>query len=138
MPEDCGFCTAIRGGDLLVSGERASVLLDAHPINPGHLLLVPNRHAATLEGVDPEAAADLMRTARTASAALVRAGLAPAGVWLHLAQGAGQDEPHVHLHVIPRVDGDGLDLTESAGRVVPPLDHGVRERLRAAIAAEGA
>jgi histidine triad (HIT) family protein len=114
MP-DCLFCRILAGeipGSIVLQEERCAAFLDIHPVNPGHLLVVPRRHAGGLADLDPEDAAAVMRAARRLAGAVRRSGLECDGVNLHLADGeaAGQEIDHVHLHVIPRRRGDGFGL----------------------------
>jgi histidine triad (HIT) family protein len=90
-----------------------SALLDIQPVNPGHILVIPNRHAAYLADIDGETAAHLMRVAHRMAAALRQSGVRCEGVNLFLADGeaARQEVFHVHLHVFPRFRGDGFGLT---------------------------
>jgi histidine triad (HIT) family protein len=86
--------------------------MDIQPVNPGHLLVVPVRHAAYLSNIDAATAADLMRVAHAAAGALRASGLPCEGVNFFLADGeaAMQEILHVHLHVFPRFRGDGFGL----------------------------
>jgi diadenosine tetraphosphate (Ap4A) HIT family hydrolase len=85
---------------------------DLMPVNRGHLLVVPKRHATSLAEL-PEATGALMFPLAQRLAARIRASAIPAdGINLVLADGeaAGQSVFHVHLHVIPRLRGDGFAL----------------------------
>jgi histidine triad (HIT) family protein len=86
--------------------------MDIRPVNAGHLLVVPVRHAAYLADIDGDEAAALMRIGHAAAAALRGSGLPCEGVNLFLADGeaAMQEVFHVHLHVFPRFRGDGFGL----------------------------
>lgn len=115
MAEDCTFCRiAAHEAEASIVYEDAHVVafLDHDPINAGHTLVVPRRHAARIAEVEPEAAAAMLPAAQRIAAALRDSGLRCDGITLHLADGApaGQQVPHVHLHVIPRYRGDGLRL----------------------------
>lgn len=94
--------------------ENATVLsfMDIHPVNPGHLLVVPKEHATHLADLPEETGADLMRAGMRHAGALCRGELAPDGINLFLADGeaAGQEIFHVHLHVLPRFRHDGFHL----------------------------
>jgi histidine triad (HIT) family protein len=97
----CVFCEIVAGrAAASVPFEDALVvcLMDIHPVNPGHLLVIPKRHATGLDELDDGTGAS---------------GLPCDGVNLLLADGesAGQDVPHVHLHVVPRHAGDRLRIT---------------------------
>ena len=113
--EHCIFCEILAGRQpvsLVYRDERCAAFLDIRPVNPGHLLVVPIRHAADLAELDEEDGAQLFRVARRLAAALRRSGVRCEGVNLFLADGvvAGQEVFHVHLHVVPRYAGDGFGL----------------------------
>jgi histidine triad (HIT) family protein len=129
--EACVFCEIVAGASpaaFVLRDERVSAFLDVRPIVPGHTLVVPNAHGASLEDVGADVAADVMRCAHVVAAAVRRSGLRCEGVNLLLADGpaAGQEVFHVHLHVIPRHAGDGFRLhlrqDEEAGPTRSELD----------------
>lgn len=112
---DCVFCRIVAGAapaSVVHRDERCLAFMDVQPVNPGHLLVVPLRHAARLADVDADAAAHLLRVAHRLAAALRASGLRCEGVNLFLADGAAamQEVDHVHLHVFPRWRGDGFGL----------------------------
>jgi histidine triad (HIT) family protein len=86
--------------------------MDIQPANPGHVLIVPNRHATYLADLDEESGAHMFRVAQRVAQALRHSGIRCEGVNLFLADGeaAGQEVFHVHLHVFPRFRGDGFGL----------------------------
>ncbi len=90
--------------------EKVTVLMDVQPINPGHLLIIPNEHTANLTELDEEVGAHLFRTGMRIGKALRKSGVRCEGVNLLLADGeaAGQEVFHIHLHVFPRFKGDGF------------------------------
>lgn len=110
--------------------------MDITPVNPGHLLVIPNRHAVYLSELDPEDGARMFEVAQSMVAALRRSGLKCEAVNLFLADGeqAGQDVPHVHLHVIPRFRGDGFGLKLPSGYGRHP-ERSELDRIAAAIKA---
>ena len=105
---------ANRRASASVVGENdaAIAFLDIRPINPGHTLVVPKGHAAGLADLKPRAGGKMFELAQGVAAALRASGLPCEGVNFHLADGAaaGQEVFHVHLHVFPRVSGDGVGL----------------------------
>ena len=108
----CIFCDAReRGGDeplLVHRGERAYVLLNKFPYNNGHLMVVPMRHVGRLADLDADELAELGRLAQAAEAALTDV-YHPHGfnMGLNLGRPAGAGVlDHLHLHVVPRWDGD--------------------------------
>jgi diadenosine tetraphosphate (Ap4A) HIT family hydrolase len=123
---DCVFCGIVHGDvehSSVYEDERVVAFLDIQPVVRGHLLVVPREHAANLADLDGEDGAAMFETGRRAAAALRVSGLRCEGVNLFVADGeaAGQDVFHVHLHVIPRYEGDGFSLR------FPP-DYAIRPR----------
>lgn len=95
---------------MVEEADLVTAFMDAAPVAPGHVLVVPRRHVASVgELTVPEGAALWALAQRMC--ARVRDRCAPA-VNLHLAEGAEaeQDVPHVHLHVIPRHAGDHVRI----------------------------
>jgi histidine triad (HIT) family protein len=116
----CGFCRILAGkaeASFLFRDERVAAFMDIMPVTPGHLLVIPIRHAVYLSELDPADGARIFEVAQSLVAALRRSGLRCEAVNLFLADGeqAGQEVPHVHLHVIPRFSGDGFGLKLPAG-----------------------
>ena len=112
-PQPCIFCNILAGSapaSFVYRGDSVAAFMDIQPITPGHLLVVPLAHAASLAELDPEAGAQLFRAGQLLAGALRQSGLRCEGVNFFLADGAaaGQDVWHVHLHVIPRFKGDGF------------------------------
>jgi diadenosine tetraphosphate (Ap4A) HIT family hydrolase len=124
---DCIFCRILEGeaqASFIHRDELVSVFLDIRPVTPGHLLVVPNQHAVLSHDL-PDATADrIFSIARRAARALRQGDVVRAdGVNLFVADGeaAGQDVFHAHLHVIPRFEGDGFEVSAAAWRDPPPL-----------------
>lgn len=112
---DCVFCMILTGeleGSFLYRDDLCAAFLDIQPVNPGHLLVVPNRHAAFLADLKEEEGARIFSAARRLAAALRKSGVRCEGVNFFLADGeaAMQEVFHVHLHVFPRYSGDGFGL----------------------------
>ena len=105
----CPFC-APPGVQILLEGEQAMVLWDTHPVSPGHVLIVPRRHVASLFDSTAPEREDMLCLADEAHRILV-AKHAPDGFNLGINDGlaAGQSVPHLHLHMIPRYRGDVPD-----------------------------
>lgn len=108
----CGILADAVPASVVLEDEETVAFLDISPITPGHTLVVPRAHAASLAELAPEAGAAVFRTAMRIAAALRRTNLQVDGVNLLLSDGAaaGQEVPHVHLHVVPRFPGDGLQI----------------------------
>jgi histidine triad (HIT) family protein len=96
MSDECVFCRILAGelpASFVLRGERVAAFMDIQPVNPGHVLVIPLRHAASLAELDAEEAAEMMRAGRRVAAALRESGLRCEGVNLFLADGeaAGQE-----------------------------------------------
>jgi histidine triad (HIT) family protein len=115
----CIFCTILAGeapAEFVDRDDFCAAFMDIHPVNPGHVLVVPVAHSELLAGVDTNTLGHMLSMAQRLDSALRLSGLQCEGVNLFLADGrlAGQEVPHVHLHVIPRYRGDGHHLRFSA------------------------
>ena len=112
----CVFCDAHQSGsDPLVAwtGERAFVILNKFPYNNGHLMIVPVRHVSRLSDLDADELLEVMSLAQSCEQALARL-YSPhgfnVGIKLGRSAGAGIAE-HLHVHVVPRWDGDTSFMT---------------------------
>lgn len=86
--------------------------MDAGQVNPGHVLVATKKPYETLMDADEESAAAMMRAANKIAKAVQKA-FQPQGITvLQANRPAGwQTVPHLHLHVLPRYENDGVDLT---------------------------
>ena len=124
-PETCVFCELVAGKlPISVIDETQDVvaLMDIQPVNPGHTLIIPKRHAPYLADLDPTLGGHIFAMGMRVAAALRTCSVRCAGVNLFLADGeaAGQEVFHVHLHVFPRFLGDGFGLKFSPKYFVLP------------------
>lgn len=111
--KSCLFCAALAGTDdraslILCRQPRAFLILNAFPYTPGHLMAALNRHVGPLEEATPEELAETMTLVQCAIRALT-AVYHPDGFNLGVNQGrvAGAGvEDHLHVHVVPRWNGD--------------------------------
>ena len=117
---DCIFCsiTARQAPARVVFEDDVCLaFMDLFPMVPGHLLVVPKTHASNLSELDEATGMHLFRIAQRMAGALRGSGLRCEGINLFLADGdaAGQDVFHVHLHVLPRFQGDGVLIDATFG-----------------------
>ena len=124
--DECVFCTALDSECpsplLLHRGERCFIILNKFPYNNGHLMVVPVRHVGTLaDSTEPELN-ELVSLTRTAEMVLTEA-YAPHGinVGMNLGRPAGAGVlNHLHMHLVPRWDGDTNFMTVVADtRIIP-------------------
>lgn len=111
----CLFCRVQRQspkkgpGNLIVGRSRHSfAMLNLYPYTNGHLMLVPKRHADSLEKLKDDERLDLLKLLDRSVAALKKS-FHPQGfnVGMNLGKAAGAGIPdHIHIHVVPRWLGD--------------------------------
>ena len=126
----CIFCDIVAGrapASVAYEDDAILVIMDRYPLNPGHALVLPKEHAATLPELAEETGMHLFRVAMRIDRSLRDSSLAADAIRLTLSDGAtaGQEVPHVHLHVIPHYRGEasgplararGASRTRSATR----------------------
>ena len=138
---DCVFCAALAEAGvtspagappIVARADTCFVIVNLYPYNNGHVMVVPNRHIGSLAEASASELAELMTMTQRAEIALTEA-YRPHGlnVGLNLGRPAGAGIPgHLHLHVVPRWDGDTNFMTVvGATRVVPETPPRTRERL---------
>ena len=120
MDEPCPLCSAAEGREILSANIHAAAIWDAFPLSPGHALIVSRRHVADLFELSAEEHAALWALLPAVKAA-IGARHAPAGynVGVNVGAAAGQTVGHVHVHVIPRYEGDVLDPRGGIRWVLP-------------------
>ncbi|MDP6454890.1 MAG: HIT family protein [SAR202 cluster bacterium] len=124
MPtDDCIFCQIVAGASpvsVVYRDDLVIAFMDTRPVNPGHLLVIPLVHATYLADLDEQVGMRMFAVAQRISQAVRDSSVRSEGINLHLADGvaAGQEVFHVHLHVIPRFDGDPAIFTANWG--APP------------------
>jgi ATP adenylyltransferase len=110
----CLFCHVIENPDdkdaelVVWRPEGAIVMLNKFPYNPGHVMVAPVVHKGGLEDLDDPQTADLMRALKR-TIVVLRGTLEPKGfnIGANIGRAAGAGIPdHVHLHVVPRWNGD--------------------------------
>jgi ATP adenylyltransferase len=133
----CIFCDAAGPGAdpardalVLVRGQACYVILNLYPYNNGHLMVVPNRHIGSLAAGTPEELSELMRFTRDAEIALHEA-YTPQGIniGINLGRPAGAGVlDHVHVHLVPRWNGDTNFMSVIGNTRVLPEDLGETAR----------
>ncbi|KQY64197.1 MULTISPECIES: HIT family protein [unclassified Nocardioides] len=134
--DGCPFCSIPGLSDeeslVVARGEQAYAVLNLHPYNPGHLMVVPYRHVAGLEELTEPESSELM--ALTQRAIRVIRGVSNPhafNVGLNLGGPAGGSlADHLHQHVVPRWSGDSNFITVVGGtKTLPQLLQDTRRLL---------
>jgi ATP adenylyltransferase len=137
--QGCLFCGLLTGDPdealVLARDEHAFAVMNAYPYTSGHLMVAPIRHVATLAALTRDEANAVMAMTQDATVALDGA-YRPDGVNVgaNLGRAAGAGIPgHVHVHVVPRWQGDTNFMTTVAeARVLPESLPASWEKLRGA------
>ncbi len=135
----CVFCAAVEDetsedASLIVFRSRVSfIILNKYPYNNGHLLIVPHRHISSVKDATPDELSEMMALARLSEIALTEAYIPHGmnmGINLGKPAGAGILD-HLHMHVVPRWNGDTNYMTVvGQTRVLPEELLVTSERLR--------
>ena len=123
----CVFCDARDGVDdslVVFSGRTCFIILNKYPYNNGHLMVVPKRHIATVSEATLDETSEMMALAARAELA-IREAYAPHGLnmGINLGKPAGAGIlDHLHMHVVPRWNGDTNFMTVVGETRVLPED----------------
>ena len=118
MTADCIFCKPQR--EILARNESAIAVFDSYPVSPGHVLVLPLRHAVTIWDLNAAEFDDCFRLVREVKPILA-ARFNPDGfnVGANCGEAAGQSVWHAHIHVIPRYKGGSPDSKGGVRNVLP-------------------
>jgi len=126
MSEPTIFERIVEGdvpGHIVYETETVAAFLDANPLTPGHTLVVPKEPYTRLRDAPPEVVTDVFEAVRTLSPAIEDAVDADAAtVGVNDGTAAGQEVPHLHVHVVPRFEGDGGGSIHTAVGSIADLD----------------
>jgi histidine triad (HIT) family protein len=106
----CVFCSIVADelpAHVVLSDERFVAFLDARPLFPGHVLLVPREHVVTIMDA-PRALLGPLAERTQDVARAVQAAMGSVGIFTAVNNVVSQSVPHLHVHVVPRNRKDGL------------------------------
>jgi ATP adenylyltransferase len=138
----CFFCrksqeAADARNHILIRDRQCFALLNTYPYNAGHLMVAPYQHTGDLDALGELALAELMALTRRCTQVLARA-VKPHGfnLGMNLGKTAGAGVlDHVHMHIVPRWEGDTNYMPVVADtRVIPQALDELYETLRGALA----
>ena len=136
--EGCVFCNAQSKSDsaenlIVHRGEHAYVILNRFPYTSGHLMVIPFAHKPNLEELDPETRAEMMELTSRCTTVLMNT-YRPQGfnVGVNIGEAAGAGVlGHVHIHIVPRWNGDTNFMSSVGGtRVLPEALEDTWKRVR--------
>jgi len=113
--DNCIFCHIANGkvqAKKVYEDSLITAVLDINPANPGHCLLIPKTHYSLMMQIPENEIGQMFVIAKKVSNAILKA-LGCEGTNIYVANGAvaGQKAPHFMIHVIPRMENDGLNLS---------------------------
>ena len=108
---DCVFCKILKDeleASFVYRGDNITAFMDLGAINPGHVLVIPNKHSERFVDIDPQVTGEMFKVAQQALNAIQKSNINCDGANIFLSDGevAGQEVPHSHLHIAPRFKGD--------------------------------
>lgn len=112
---NCVFCRIVAKeipATVVHEDEHTLAFMDIGQVNPGHVLVAVKKHAENIFALDEAQAAAVFRSAAKVARA-IRGAFEPQGLSVYQANGAaaGQTVLHLHIHLVPRYEGDGMALT---------------------------
>ena len=115
----CPFCT-LPAERIIDGSQHGLVVRDGFPISPGHTLIIPRRHIGSFFDLGDDERIDLLSLLDRAKSVLVQE-FAPQGYNIGVNDGpaAGQTVPHLHIHLIPRYEGDRADPRGGVRWIIP-------------------
>ncbi|MFW5916906.1 MAG: HIT family protein [Halorubrum sp.] len=135
MSDDCIFCSIVDGeipARTVHETDDVLAFLDANPLAPGHTLVIPKTHAERVGDLDPALASAVFDAVAAITPQVESAVDADgANVGINDGEAAGQEVPHVHVHVVPRFDGDGGAPIHAVAGDRPDLSDGELDAIAA-------
>lgn len=121
----CLFCTDPRG--VTLENDLAYSARDSYPVSPGHTVVIPKRHVASFFDLTPEEVAACMALIKEEKA-IIDKEFHPDGynIGVNIGPAAGQSIFHVHIHIIPRYQGDVENPQGGVRHVIPRHAHYTR------------
>lgn len=131
---DCIFCKIVAGdipAKVVLDTDSAVAFLDVSPLAPGHTLLIPRNHHTQITDLPSDSAAELAKQLPTLVDAITKAtGAEGVNILQNNGSVAGQVVHHVHFHIIPRREGDGLGFRWKASASEPDQADAMMEKIK--------
>ncbi len=114
----CPFCNLER--EKILETKMSFAIYDGFPVNEGHALIIPKRHTANYFDLPLEYQNDCIQLLNRVKEIVIEK-FNPAGfnVGININEAAGQTVPHVHIHLIPRYEGDVKEPRGGVRGVIP-------------------
>lgn len=120
MDKNCPFCKAESTREIIASSLLSIAFFDGFPVSPGHALIIPKRHVSSFFDLSQEERQDLLNLADSVKQ-IVEERYHPDGynIGVNVGEAAGQSIFHVHMHLIPRYQGDVPNPRGGVRGVIP-------------------
>lgn len=139
MTTDCIFCKILDGSipsQKIYETDDVLVFLDIRPLNPGHCLLIPKRHAENLLETSEQDIASIMAVVKKIAPLILKVvGSDAFNLSSNCGRAAGQIVFHTHFHLIPRLPADGYKHWQRQDDLhddLPAMAEKIRKALEAA------
>jgi histidine triad (HIT) family protein len=136
MANDCIFCKIIKGEIpcyKVYEDDKVIAFLDIAPVNPGHVLVVPKEHFEKIENLPDDMLCEITKAVKKISMVILKAVNADSyNLGVNNGKTAGQLVPHVHFHIMPRFENDGLKLFQGKKGVENDMEK-IAESIRKAL-----
>jgi diadenosine tetraphosphate (Ap4A) HIT family hydrolase len=118
--EACRFCLTKPSRRIIIEGKYGFAAWDRHPASEGHFLVIPYRHVSEYFDINDEEREELWRLVAEGKK-LADEKYNPDGynIGINIGKWAGQSIPHLHIHVIPRYEGDVENPKGGVRGVIP-------------------
>jgi len=118
--QHCPFCVKEEGRETIIENDLAYATYDKYPVSTGHALIIPKRHCCNyfdLTLVEQTSCWNLVNRVKE----IITDSLHPDGfnIGINIGEAAGQTIPHVHIHLIPRYQGDVHEPKGGVRGVIP-------------------
>lgn len=114
---NCIFCNP---ANIIINGEYAYSRWDGFPVSEGHCLIIPKRHVDAIDDLTDVELKDVYTVLHQTKILLIET-YSPDGFNIGINEGeaAGQTVPHLHIHLIPRYEGDVVCPRGGVRGVIP-------------------
>ena len=135
--DTCIVCDIVSGkipAYKVFENKYALAFLDINPASEGHVLVIPKEHGATLSDISEKNVKETMGAVQTVARAVEKAtGAAGYNILQSNNTVAGQTVFHVHFHIIPRTEGDGLSFGWKPGKLEKEAGKTLQAKLKRAL-----
>ena len=124
--QECVFCKIASKQiqtNILIENDEAMAFLDAFPLSKGHTLVIPKFHYSKIQDLDENSSQSLFNLLWKITNPIEKTmGVNSSTIAIHNGREAGQEIPHVHIHIIPRKRGDGAGPVHSMFKNRPDVE----------------